>query len=91
MGLLDDESIWRGKIFTGEWTSTGHTTQATEPATGKVLGEVGTASAEVLSRCAEQAADAGRRWAQRRFRSGPPCCAAPRCCSNSTATRSPAG
>jgi benzaldehyde dehydrogenase (NAD) len=67
MGLLDDESIWRGKIFTGEWTSTGHTTQATEPATGDVLGEVGTASAEVLSDCAEQAADAGRRWAATPF------------------------
>ncbi|WP_250009315.1 aldehyde dehydrogenase family protein [Actinoplanes sp. M2I2] len=67
MGLLDDESIWRSKIFTGEWTSTGKTTQATEPATGDVLGEVGTASAEVLSGCAEQAAAAGRRWAATPF------------------------
>jgi benzaldehyde dehydrogenase (NAD) len=67
MGLLDDESIWRGKIFTGEWTSTGNTTQATEPATGDVLAEVGTASAEVLARSAQQAADAGRRWAATAF------------------------
>jgi hypothetical protein len=25
MGLRDDESIGRGRIVTGEWTSTGHT------------------------------------------------------------------
>jgi benzaldehyde dehydrogenase (NAD) len=67
MGLLDDESVWRGKIFTGEWTSTGKTTPSTEPATGHVLAEVGTASAEVLSRSARQAADAGRRWAATAF------------------------
>jgi benzaldehyde dehydrogenase (NAD) len=67
VGLLDDESIWRGKIFTGEWTSTGQIMQATEPATGDVLGEVGTASAEVLAGCAERAADAGRRWAATGF------------------------
>jgi len=64
VGLLDDETIWRGKVFTGEWTATGHTAEATEPATGDVLGEVGTASAEVLSRCAERAATAGGEWAR---------------------------
>jgi benzaldehyde dehydrogenase (NAD) len=31
MGLRNDESIWRGKIFTGEWTASGKTMQSTEP------------------------------------------------------------
>src|SRR4051812_21444478 len=67
MGLLDDENIWRGKIYTGEWTSTGRSVQAVEPATGAVLGEVGSASAEVLSGCAARAAEAGRGWAATPF------------------------
>ncbi|MDG4825362.1 aldehyde dehydrogenase family protein [Asanoa sp. WMMD1127] len=63
MGLLDDVTVWGGKVFTGEWTATGHTMPATEPATGDVLGEVGTADAKRLAESAERAAEAGRAWA----------------------------
>ncbi|MEV6647956.1 aldehyde dehydrogenase family protein [Amycolatopsis sp. NPDC051371] len=67
MGLLDDTALWTGKIFTGQWTSTGATMTATEPATGDTLGEVGTADADTLARSADRAADAGRDWAARNF------------------------
>jgi len=41
MGLVDDESIWRGKIFTGAWTSTGNDET---PATFGGLGDSGGSS-----------------------------------------------
>lgn len=66
-GLLEDEKRWRGRIFTGEWATTGATMTTTEPATGDVLGEVGTADAETLGRCAARAAEAGRGWAAAPF------------------------
>jgi hypothetical protein len=67
VGLLDGEKGWTGKVFTGTWTDTG-TTRSTEPATGDVLDEVGTASADELSRSAAAAAEAGRTWAAADYR-----------------------
>ncbi|MCF6524788.1 aldehyde dehydrogenase family protein [Streptomyces sp. JJ36] len=61
--MLLDAQVWGGRLYTGEWTGTGRTAQATEPATGTVLGEVATADADMLHRCAATAADAGRSWA----------------------------
>ncbi len=63
MALLDPE-IWTGKIFTGSWIETGKTTDTTEPATGDVLGTIGMADVERLSRSAAEAAAAGARWAK---------------------------
>jgi hypothetical protein len=57
MGLLDGDRR-HGRVFTGEWTTTGRTMPATEPATGDVLGEVGTADADMPGRCAERGAEA---------------------------------
>ncbi|MBB4912745.1 acyl-CoA reductase-like NAD-dependent aldehyde dehydrogenase [Actinophytocola algeriensis] len=67
MGLLDKD-VWAGKVFTGSWVDTGATMQSTEPATGDVLGEVGTASADELSRSAAAASEAGRAWAAADYR-----------------------
>jgi benzaldehyde dehydrogenase (NAD) len=61
MSLL--EADWTGKIFTGTWTSTGRTNESTEPATGTVLGEFGTANADDLARSAEAARQAQPAWA----------------------------
>lgn len=60
---LIEAGDWSGKIFTGEWVSTDGTMNATEPATGEVLGVVGRASADQLGASAVAAADAGRVWA----------------------------
>lgn len=62
MALLDPD-IWTGKIFTGSWTDAPRIADATEPATGAVIGKVGMAGAEDLGISAERAADAGRAWA----------------------------
>ena len=57
MPLLDND-FWDGKVFTGGWTAGGGTPSAvTEPATGKVLGHVGSATpADVEAACARAAA-----------------------------------
>jgi benzaldehyde dehydrogenase (NAD) len=68
MSLIQDESVWSGKIFTGSWERTGRTLRAVEPATGADLGEIGAASAQQLARSAAAAAEAGRRWAGTDFR-----------------------
>jgi benzaldehyde dehydrogenase (NAD) len=62
-----DPGAWSGKVFTGEWRSTGNTAKSVEPATGDVLAEVGMATAEDLSTSARAAADAGREWAARPY------------------------
>jgi benzaldehyde dehydrogenase (NAD) len=68
VGLIDDERVWTGSIFTGSWQRTQHTLPSTEPATGQVLGEVGAADAQDLARCAAAAAEAGRGWARTGYR-----------------------
>ena len=63
MATLLDGVDWTGKIFSGRWTSSaGGTVEDVEPATGKVLGEVGVATpADVSSSCAA-AAVAQKNW-----------------------------
>ncbi|MGW3996857.1 aldehyde dehydrogenase family protein [Amycolatopsis sp. NPDC004772] len=68
MGLLDERDRWSGRVFTGEWTSTGATTASTEPATGDELGQVGTATADDVARSAATAAESARDWAHAGYR-----------------------
>ncbi|MEV2225887.1 benzaldehyde dehydrogenase [Nocardia vinacea] len=63
MTLLDP-STWEGRIFSGEWfVGSGEHYQATEPATGKSLGLVGSATADDVKAAVEQATQAQQDWA----------------------------
>lgn len=67
MALLD-KSTWEGRIFSGEWTTgSGEDFNSIEPATGDVLGRVGSASAADVHKAAEHAAQAQREWAARPY------------------------
>ncbi len=58
------ENAWKGKIFSGRWVmAKGGTREVIEPATGKVLTEVGVASAEDVREAAKQARTAQAEWA----------------------------
>jgi len=58
------ENAWKGKIFTGRWQlAKGGTREVIEPATGKVLTEVGFADAEDVREAAQAAAAAQGEWA----------------------------
>ena len=64
MTLLD-ASVWAGKVFTGQWvTGAGGRYEAVEPATGKSVGSVGTATAADVGSSAETAAAAQKQWAR---------------------------
>jgi benzaldehyde dehydrogenase (NAD) len=65
MTLLD-ESVWKGRLFLGGWTSaSGGEAPVTEPATGAEIGSVGVACADDVAVAAETAAAAQREWAAR--------------------------
>ncbi|MEU1853429.1 benzaldehyde dehydrogenase [Streptomyces sp. NPDC019990] len=69
MTLLDS-STWEGRIFSGlgEWVSgTGEEYDAVEPATGKTLGRVGSATPADVGRAVERAVRAQREWAARPY------------------------
>jgi acyl-CoA reductase-like NAD-dependent aldehyde dehydrogenase/ABC-type branched-subunit amino acid transport system ATPase component len=58
------ENAWKGKIFTGRWQmAKGGAREIFEPATGKVLTEVGMADAEDVRDAAAAAAAAQPEWA----------------------------
>jgi benzaldehyde dehydrogenase (NAD) len=58
------ENAWKGKIFSGRWQAAkGGTREVIEPATGKVLTEVGFADAEDVREAAKTAAAAQIEWA----------------------------
>ncbi|MBI1943314.1 MAG: aldehyde dehydrogenase family protein, partial [Betaproteobacteria bacterium] len=58
------ENAWKGKIFTGRWQlAKGGAREVLEPATGKVLTEVGFADAEDVAEAAKSAAAAQPEWA----------------------------
>ncbi len=66
MTLLD-ASRWDGKIYLDGWTEgSGGTQDVLEPATGNVLGRVGTATAADVGRAATLAAKVQQDWAGRR-------------------------
>lgn len=61
--LLDD-SRWQNQIFSGGWIAgTGDNLSITEPATGKELGSIGSASTDDVAQAAERAAAAQKVWA----------------------------
>lgn len=63
MTLLDT-TTWQDRIHIGGWTTgAGATQPVTEPATGTLLGSVGNAAPDDVTRAAAQAADAQRAWA----------------------------
>ena len=59
--FLDER--WEGRLFDGEWTSTGTTLDVVEPATGKLLATVGQATAADVGRAAAAARRAQEPWA----------------------------
>jgi benzaldehyde dehydrogenase (NAD) len=67
MTLLDSSS-WEGRIFSGEWISgSGEEYEAVEPATGRTLARLGSATAADVDKAAERAAAAQREWAARPY------------------------
>jgi benzaldehyde dehydrogenase (NAD) len=62
LGLLADESVWRGRLFDGSWRAASGSIAITEPATGNVLGEVGEASATDVGEVVGIAAAAQSAW-----------------------------
>jgi benzaldehyde dehydrogenase (NAD) len=61
---LMDESLWRGKIFSGGWTSGGGgEAPVVEPATGAEIGRAGMAAPADVARAAQIAAAAQPAWA----------------------------
>ncbi|QQM38410.1 benzaldehyde dehydrogenase [Streptomyces liliifuscus] len=67
MTLLD-ASDWQERIFSGEWIkAAGESYDSVEPATGKTLGRVGSATPADLERAVEHAARAQRDWAARPY------------------------
>jgi len=61
--LLDDPR-WHGQIYSGGWTAgSGETLSIIEPATGKELGSIGSASPEDVASAATRAAAAQKDWA----------------------------
>ncbi|MFE7278254.1 aldehyde dehydrogenase family protein [Streptomyces sp. NPDC057623] len=67
MALLDN-STWEGRIFSGEWISgSGEIYDAVEPATGKTLGRVGSATPADVDEAVERAVRAQREWAARPY------------------------
>ncbi|MFF4120499.1 benzaldehyde dehydrogenase [Streptomyces sp. NPDC001714] len=63
-----DAGDWQERIFSGEWIkATSESYDSTEPATGKTLGRVGSATAADLERAVERAVRAQRDWAARPY------------------------
>ncbi|MEV3907367.1 benzaldehyde dehydrogenase [Streptomyces canus] len=63
-----DAGDWQERIFSGEWIkATGESYDSTEPATGKTLGRVGSATPADLERAVEHAVRAQRDWAARPY------------------------
>ncbi len=62
MSVLD-EVAWEGCLFDGEWRPATRRTEATEPATGKPIGTVGTATPEDVEHAVATARSAQRDWA----------------------------
>ena len=53
---------WSGKFFTGDWVAASNKQDVMEPATGKVLSEVGIATADDVYLACQQAAKAQKEW-----------------------------
>ncbi|MCW4630726.1 benzaldehyde dehydrogenase [Marinomonas rhodophyticola] len=53
---------WSGKFFTGDWVAASNKQDVMEPATGKVLSEVGIATADDVHLACQQATKAQKEW-----------------------------
>jgi benzaldehyde dehydrogenase (NAD) len=62
MALMDD-GVWRGKIYSDGWTSTGTEAAVTDKATGKELSRIGIAGPDDVRRAAQVAKQAQPAWA----------------------------
>ena len=63
-----DSSTWEGRIFSGEWINgSGEEYDAVEPATGKTLGRVGSATPADVDKAVERAVRAQQEWAARPY------------------------
>ncbi|MFJ8108386.1 aldehyde dehydrogenase family protein [Streptomyces sp. NPDC096132] len=63
-----DSSTGDGRIFSGEWISgSGEMYDAVEPATGKTLARVGSATPADVDKAVERATRAQREWAARPY------------------------
>lgn len=58
-----DASAWAGKIYSDGWRTGGAVQDVIEPATGKRLGEIGTATPDDVRQAAVRAAEAQADWA----------------------------
>lgn len=58
-----DASRWDGRLFMGQWQTTGATTPVTDKASGEVLGRAGLATSTDLATAARAAAAAQPAWA----------------------------
>lgn len=63
LAFLDD-AVWTGKLFTGAWTAAaGGVRDVMEPATGKLLAQVGIGDPQDVAHAAAAAAQAQKSWA----------------------------
>ena len=60
MSLLNDQALWQGKFFNGQWQAASQSREAVEVATGQVLGAIGYADGRDIAASA-QAAKAAQR------------------------------
>ena len=60
MSLLNDQALWHGKFFNGQWQAASQSREAVEVATGQVLGAIGYADGRDIATSA-QAAKAAQR------------------------------
>jgi benzaldehyde dehydrogenase (NAD) len=63
-GLLADESSWRGCLFDGNWRTASARIDVIEPATGRILAQVGEASASEVLEIVKTAAAAQPAWGE---------------------------
>ncbi len=62
-GALLDATVWDGRVFGDGWQTLGATTTVVEPATGKILGRIGSASPTDIVRATNAAKRAQLAWA----------------------------
>ena len=55
MSLLNDQALWQGKFFNGQWQAASQSREAVEVATGQVLGAIGYADGRDIATSAQAA------------------------------------
>lgn len=67
MSLLNDQALWQGKFFNGQWQAASQSREAVEVATGQVLGAIGYADGRDIAASAQAAKAAQRDWWRRPY------------------------